>query len=146
MLRKSKGSNRREYLKEEKQKFKHFRVCVFFFFILAAWVCKIVLLKLFDFIASLYSFVFFPLSPNRLPLWSGFWTMKKGFGRGVCFGRWRSGTEKGNGRNRTKIRISVLSFSVQGKILFLYREALKRCFNGVKYCNGSLFNLYVSVF
>ena len=85
---------------------------------------------------SLYLFVLlcFSLSPNRLPLWSGFWTMKKGFGRGVCFGRWRSGTEKGNGRNRTKIRISVLSFSVQGKILFLYREALKRCFNGVKYC------------
>ena len=30
------------------------------------------------------------VSTNRLPLWSRFWTMKKGFGHGVCCGmeRW----------------------------------------------------------
>ena len=33
MLRKSKGSERREYPKEEKQKLERFRVCVFLFFL-----------------------------------------------------------------------------------------------------------------
>ena len=39
--------------------------------------------------------------------------MKKGFGRGVCFGRWRSGTgkEKGNGRNK-KSEFSLLYYRV----------------------------------
>ena len=31
MLRKSNGSERREYPKEEKRKLEHFRICVFFF-------------------------------------------------------------------------------------------------------------------
>ena len=39
--------------------------------------------------------------------------MKKGFGRGVCFGRWRSGTrkEKVNRRNK-KSEFSLLYYRV----------------------------------